>query len=142
MTDSLDTATIVDALGKKFKDTVVMIRNLSDNHLGYNRGIIHQYVFGVTPCDPYTNSFEHYRHQIEGLFGKTRPELDVWGWRFQDYDRDRAAEVITELAAHFEIAINAEELLERAGVVKNRPEGNLFYLVVTINRIEFFTPER
>jgi hypothetical protein len=130
MQTALDIASYLD---QKYPQHHVEIQNLSDIHLGVNKALINQYIFGLTGHDPGRTSVEHYKDQVrkslEGLYFN----IEFVPTPFEDYELDDLESVLTDLASHYHAKLDIPKMIGTLNITHTK--GEIYYLVVIVVQI-------
>jgi hypothetical protein len=129
----LDAMEIINRLDEKYSDTNVTVQNISDIYLGDNVRTAHQFIFGLAAADPIGGGLEHYKSRIKNALSRKSAGIEFMAWSFDDYELGDAKEILADLGKHYGAPLDVERMSRDLGIRK--PEGNRFYLVVSINLI-------
>src|SRR5579863_1305770 len=129
----LDAMEIINRLDEKYPETSFTVHNISEIYLGEKIKIAHQFIFGLTPGDPIGGGLEHYKSKIIEALSRNSAGIEFMAWSFDDYELGEAKEVLADLGKHYSTPLDVERMSRDLGI--NKPEGNRFYLVVSINLI-------
>lgn len=124
---------IINRLDEKYPHTNVTVQNISDVYLGEKVSIAQQFIFGLAPADPMGGGVEHYKSRVKDALARNSAGIEFMAWSFDDYELEEAKEVLADLGKHYGAPLDVERMARDLGIKK--PEGNRFYLMVSINLI-------